>query len=93
MPCRPRARRAFFAYAHCELTGKKLPSQKLLQLFHVVVGAIHVVVGSGDVSPIESALSLVQLVVQPIHRGQDVAADVESLRLLLAADLLNSGQG
>ena len=62
-------------------------------MFGVCLGVIHVVIRALEIFLSNRLTCLIQLVMQPVHRGKNVAADIQSLRLLLAANLVNAGQG
>lgn len=70
-----------------------LSSQKLFQARRSLFGAVHILVSGIKVLLRQGLVCLVQLVMQPVHRSQNIAANIESLRLLLASDLLHAGQG
>lgn len=62
-------------------------------MFRVRLGVIHGLIRTFEIFLGNRLTCLVQLAMQPVHRGKNVAADIQSLRLLLAANLVNAGQG
>ena len=67
-----------------------LSPQKLLQPLRLVIGSIHEFVGGIQVLLRQCLARLVKLVMQPVHPGKDVAADIEPLLSLLTADLVDT---
>ncbi len=70
-----------------------LVPQELLQARGFRICAAHVVVGGLQISLAKRLLRLIQLVMQAVHGGDNIAAKIQTLGALLTADLVYAGQG
>jgi len=69
---------------------KLLSAQELFQGCGFSVGSAHVILRGLEVALIKGAVGLLQGSIHSAHCGENVAANVESLSLLLAANLLHA---
>jgi len=71
----------------------KLATQELLECREFLVGTIHVGVGGLEIALAKSQVRFTHIVVQATEGGEDIAAKVVALRLLLRAKRLDAAFG
>jgi len=70
-----------------------LSAEERFERRDLAVGLLHVIVGSFEIVAAYGGVGVAHIAVHAIHGAENVAADIESLSLLLAANLLDAGAG